>query len=262
MDASRRPLRAVEGLSDAGMRQIRGTRKPKPNSRAGATPRRYIATIVSTTRRGHRSRGKFGDPDPAAFCRAICGIATNAASRSSRPRVARWTTTSNLIAVRRLLLAPDDPEVCGPAPAATLPPAPQTSHDVGAPAAARRDRSRTQAATTSWGLMARVRTKASLDAPVAAHLLFARSSGVVGGCRTPALDEPARALELMRLLLLSTFSLRPPLRRSALRAGNGVRSETRRAPPSSHCGGTRRASAELRFGLARRSSGRCGGRGS
>jgi hypothetical protein len=25
------------------------------------------------------------------------------------------TTTSNLIAVRRLLLAPDDPEVCGPA---------------------------------------------------------------------------------------------------------------------------------------------------
>jgi hypothetical protein len=61
--------------------------------------------------------------------------------------------TSNLIAVRRLLLAPDDPEVCGPAPAATLPPAPQTSHDVDAPAAARRNRSRTQAATTSWGLM-------------------------------------------------------------------------------------------------------------
>jgi hypothetical protein len=49
----------------------------------------------------------------------------------------RWTTTSNLIAVTRLLLAPDDPEVCGPAPAATLPPAPQTSHDVDAPAAAR-----------------------------------------------------------------------------------------------------------------------------
>jgi hypothetical protein len=27
----------------------------------------------------------------------------------------RTTTTSNLIAVRRLLVAPDDPEVCGPA---------------------------------------------------------------------------------------------------------------------------------------------------
>ncbi len=27
-----------------------------------------------------------------------------------------WTTTSNLVAVRRLLLEPDDPEVCGPAP--------------------------------------------------------------------------------------------------------------------------------------------------
>jgi hypothetical protein len=26
------------------------------------------------------------------------------------------TTTSNLIAVRRLLLEPDNPEVCGPAP--------------------------------------------------------------------------------------------------------------------------------------------------
>jgi hypothetical protein len=64
MDASRRPLRAVgrKGLSDARKRQIRGTRQPKPNSRAGATPRRYIATIVSTTRRGHRSRGKLGVP--------------------------------------------------------------------------------------------------------------------------------------------------------------------------------------------------------
>jgi hypothetical protein len=96
------------------------------------------------TRRGHRSRGKFGVPDPAAFWRAICCIATNAASRSSRPRVARWTTTSNLIAVRRLLLAPDDPEVCGPAPAATRPPAPNTSHDVDVPAAARRNRSLTR----------------------------------------------------------------------------------------------------------------------
>ncbi len=152
------------GLSDARKRQIRGTRQPKPNSRAGATPRRYMATIVSTTRRGHRSRGKLSIPDPAALCRATCCIATNAASRSSRPRVARWTTTSNLIAVRRLLLAPDDPEVCGSAASATLPPAPRTSHDVDAPAAARRDRSRTQAATTSWGLM-RVRPKASLDAP-------------------------------------------------------------------------------------------------
>jgi len=73
------------------MRQIRGTRQPKPNSRAGATPRRYIATIVSTTRRGHRSRGKLGVPDPASFCHAACCIATNAASRSSRPRVVRRT---------------------------------------------------------------------------------------------------------------------------------------------------------------------------
>jgi len=114
-DASRRPLRAVgrKGLSDAGTRQIRGTRQPKPNSRAGATPRRYITTIVSTTRRGHRSRGKLGVPDPAAIC-ASCCIATNAASRSSSPRVVRWTTTSNLIAVRRLLLAPDDPGSLSP----------------------------------------------------------------------------------------------------------------------------------------------------
>jgi hypothetical protein len=57
------------------------------------------------------------------------------------------TTTSNLIAVRRLLLEHGDPEVCGPAPGATLPPAPQTSHDVDAPAATQRDRCRTGAAT-------------------------------------------------------------------------------------------------------------------
>jgi hypothetical protein len=55
------------------------------------------------------------------------------------------TTTSNLIAVGRLLVAPDDPDVCGPA--ATLPPAPQTSHDVDALAAAQRDRSRTNPVT-------------------------------------------------------------------------------------------------------------------
>jgi len=68
MDARRRPLRAVgqKGLSDAGMRQIRGTRQPKPNSRAGATPRPNIATysiynearspLARETRRSRSSR--------------------------------------------------------------------------------------------------------------------------------------------------------------------------------------------------------------
>ena len=77
--------RRTGGLTDARKRQIRGTRQPKPNSRAGATPRRYIATIVSTTRRGHRSRGKLSVPDPAAFCRAIRRIATHAASPVIQP---------------------------------------------------------------------------------------------------------------------------------------------------------------------------------
>jgi len=35
--------------------------------------------MVSTTKRGHRSRGKFGVHDPAAFCRVTCCIATNTA---------------------------------------------------------------------------------------------------------------------------------------------------------------------------------------
>ena len=84
MDASRRPLRAAgrKGLSDARKRQIRGTRQPKPNNRAGATPRRYIATIVSPTRRGHHSRGKLGISNPTALYRATCPTATNAASRA------------------------------------------------------------------------------------------------------------------------------------------------------------------------------------
>jgi hypothetical protein len=59
--------RRTEGLSDARKRQIRGTRQPKPNSRAGATPRRYIATIVSTTRRSRRSRGNSASPIQPRF---------------------------------------------------------------------------------------------------------------------------------------------------------------------------------------------------
>ena len=69
------------GLSDARKRQIRGTRQPKPNSRAGATPRRYIATIVSTTRRGHRSRGKPAPPTQPRFAAPL------APSLRTRPSV-------------------------------------------------------------------------------------------------------------------------------------------------------------------------------
>jgi hypothetical protein len=47
--------RHTGGLSDARKRQIRGTRQPKPNSKAGATPGRYTATIVSRPRRGSRT---------------------------------------------------------------------------------------------------------------------------------------------------------------------------------------------------------------
>jgi hypothetical protein len=52
-----------------------------------------------------------------------------------------WTTTSDLIAVRRLLVEPDNPEVSGPAPEQATA-CPQTSHDVDAVAAAERDRCR------------------------------------------------------------------------------------------------------------------------
>jgi integrase len=62
-------------------------------------------------------------------------------SRSTPSAPLVRTTTSNLIAVRRLLL---DPEVCAHRPGAMLPPAPQTSHDVDALAAAQRDRYRTR----------------------------------------------------------------------------------------------------------------------
>jgi hypothetical protein len=43
------------------------------------------------------------------------GLAGRRATDNKR-RLAHWTTTSNVTAVRRFLLEPDDPEVCVPAP--------------------------------------------------------------------------------------------------------------------------------------------------
>jgi hypothetical protein len=84
MDTSRRPLRAVRrtGLSDAGRRQIRGTRQPKPGSRTGATPRRYIATIVCTTRRGRRASELTG----LAHVRSALACETTLIAGTQRPR--------------------------------------------------------------------------------------------------------------------------------------------------------------------------------
>ena len=79
--------RRTGGLSDARKRQIRGTRQPNPNSRAGATPRRYMATSVSTTRRGHARAGNSATRSER--CRATCCIATNSGQVVTRRLVGR-----------------------------------------------------------------------------------------------------------------------------------------------------------------------------
>ena len=48
INKGRRFLRTVKaGLSDATMRQIRGTRQPRPKRKARAAPSRYMSAILS-----------------------------------------------------------------------------------------------------------------------------------------------------------------------------------------------------------------------
>ena len=86
--------------------------------------------------------GASGDPTAPARCWG--NRAGSCSSSFSTPPARR--TISNLITVRRSLREPHDPEVW-PRPGAALPPAPQTSHDADALAAAQRDGCRTHAAT-------------------------------------------------------------------------------------------------------------------
>jgi hypothetical protein len=62
------------------------------------------------------TRGKPHPPGQSGSTLLALPLSTGAEDPRAPPALTLRTTTSNLVAVRRLLLAPDDPEVCGPAP--------------------------------------------------------------------------------------------------------------------------------------------------